>query len=153
MKESLTRLVSALVCALSTLYVVVLFFDWQHVDVGFGSVTTTASGWGGWGIVAGVVALGLIVYALLEVGGYIPPDPGTEIPPVAMAVVLLLTTVARFQTIADLNVAGAVVVDRRWPATAGLVLAAVLAALALVQLVLRAPAFRRRTGQPLSASR
>lgn len=135
------RALSGTIAACSGLFLVDLFLDWGRVAVGVPmmGVSVAHSGWSGWGIVAGGLAIALLLYALLELGGYIGPEPGTEIAPAALAIGLVLTALARFQELDQVHVGGSlggVFVDRRWPAAAGLALASVAAVVAVGRLVL-----------------
>lgn len=148
MNHSYSRTFSAVVAALSAVFLVDLFFDWRHVGIGLGSmvsVTTSTTGWTGWGWLAGMAAVGLLMYSLLEVAGYIPQETGTEIPPAFMGIVVCLASLAEFHNTATVNVMGMVGVERQWPATAGVVLGAVIAVAAIVRLVGAGPAFSGRS--------
>jgi hypothetical protein len=109
------------------------------------SLHVSTSGWDGWGLVAGLTAVGLLLYVLLEVAGHIPQDQGTEIPPAVLGLVVCLATIAKFHSLASVNVMSAVLVEHTWAATAGLVLSVVIAVVGLGRLVLRGPAFSGRS--------
>lgn len=148
MKDVYTRWAPALLVLLSALLLLDLFPTWREVRIeaaGATLVRSSVGGWDGWGAVVGIFALALLVYALLELSGYVPAEPGTEIAPAVMAIVILFAAIARFETVDDVsigNALGAVTIDRRWPASVAVVLAVCLAAVAVARMVVRGPAFR-----------
>jgi hypothetical protein len=148
MNDTRSREAAGVLAVLTGAFLVVLSFDWAHVGVGMRplvSLHVSTSGWDGWGLVAGLTAVGLLLYLLLEVAGHIPQDQGTEIPPAVLGLVVCLATIAKFHSLASVNVMSAVLVEHTWAATAGLVLSVVIAAVGLGRLVLRGPAFSGRS--------
>jgi|SRR5512132_1828783 hypothetical protein len=117
------------VAAGAFLLVIDLFFDWfkATVDVaGVVTVQTTSSGWGySWGIVAGILALAVIVSVLTRHAAW------TLVCSFAM---LIATGIAAFFGDANVSIpaAGISVDTTQWAAWLGFGLAAVTAAAALV---------------------
>lgn len=154
MTGTVSRGVSMTLAALAALLVLDLVLPWQRVTVGgaVGHVQTTTSGLHGWGVVVAVVACVLVAHAVLEVAGAIELDTMTELGPAALAAAALLATVARFREVGAANVGwpvGGFVLEREWEATAGLVLAAALALLAVGRVLARRPVFHGGTPAPL----
>lgn len=115
-----------------------LFLDWRTVSVTTPAVTVKSgsSGLAGWGIVAGVLLLALIVWELRLLAR------GSEAPRDAVISTALALGAAGFAVIsfftgsASVDVSGVVGVSTeqlQWAAYLGLVLAGVLAAAALVR--------------------
>ena len=111
-----------IVLAGCVLYVIVSFLDWQQVS--FLNVHAGISEWHGVGVVAGLLALALLVWeaarlfgARTELG---PVTPGLG--SVGLALLLLLFTVVTFLTHGT---------ARHWPAWVGLLLAIAIAAFAV----------------------
>jgi len=156
MQHLYSRGLSALLAALSALLVADLFLTWRDVRVGAAGVTivsTGVSGWNGWGIVIGIAALGLLVYALLELAGFVTPAQGPELGAAALGIVIVLATIARFDTVVHVGTTmTSVSVDRRWPATVGVALAVAIAVVTIARLVVRGPAFGEH-GRPAALGR
>jgi hypothetical protein len=114
--------------ALATLLLVDLFLGWQEVRVDVAGVvqsTDTASGWGAFGVVAGALAIALV---LLELETLRHPDADLgrrELGAVALALGVFLAVAVQALT-ADVSVSvasvGVEVDSTRWPAYAGIVL-------------------------------
>jgi hypothetical protein len=122
-----------------------LFLDWRVASVTTPAVDVTAGdpGWARWGIVAGVLLIAVIVRELRLLA-----RPAETIQAIAVPTVLALAAagfaaVAFFTGSANVEVGGVVAVSTeeiRWPAYVGLVLAAVIAAVAIVRYVAEARA-------------
>lgn len=106
------------------LYLVFSFLDWQQVS-GFG-ITVGINEWHGIGVVAGLVAIALLVWeAVRLLGVKVPLGTLSEgLVSVGIALLLALFTVITFFTHDT---------ARHWPAWIGLVVALVIAAAALVR--------------------
>lgn len=119
-----------------------LFLDWREVSIRAGgfSLHVGSSAWSsGWGIAAGIVAIVVIVVELpLLAAGRTTSTPARAGLLTSLAAALLVFTVAAFAT-ASVDVSApstAVQVGGRlWPAYAGLVLAALVAVGAFLQLL------------------
>jgi hypothetical protein len=156
MNDTLSRLGVVATAAASALLVIDLFLDWSHVQVGavVVRVSVDSSGLSGWGVAAGIFAVALLVYSLLELSGHVPLGVnGEELVPVALALGVLFTTIARFAGAAHVDVGNVVgvSVERRWPATAGLVLAILIVLAAGARLLASSRPARR--GHRLSLNR
>lgn len=148
MSTTRSRAVAAVLAVLSGAFVVDLFFDWRTLGVGFQrmmSVHVATSGWDGWGLVAGITALAVLVYALLEVSGYIPEETGTEVAPAVLGIIVCLATIAEYRSLTSVDVVNVVTIERTGAATVGLVLAVALAVVSVARLVLMGPAFSGRS--------
>jgi len=101
------------------LYLIFSFLDWQQA-FGYG-----VSEWHGWGVIAGITAIALLVWEalrLMDVKLELPVEPGLV--SVTLALLLLLFTLITFIT-HD--------VARHWPAWVGLILSIVIAVAALMR--------------------
>jgi hypothetical protein len=141
--EALQRRADPVIVGAATLFVVDLFLGWQRVEMqmaGAIGVHSTTSGWSGWGALAGICALALVVLVLA----------GRQTPAIlALAVgVLLFTTVEVLAGNAHVGVSASMMrmqVDTTlWPAWVGLALAGTTAAAAAVPYLV-APDERRPT--------
>jgi len=96
---------------------IVLFFDWQRVDLGsFG--THSANGWHGWGVLVGLLVIALILWEAAQVLGVkveLPIKPALL--SAGLAAGVLLFTVIKFLVDNEF---------RHWPAWVGLILAIVI---------------------------
>ena len=113
------------------LFVLDLFLDWQKADIdvaGVVSVHAASSGWAGWGVVAGILAIAVIVAAVTRRAAW---TLGLA------AAMLVATALLAFTGDADVatGVVGVAVDTTLWPAWVGLVLAAVTTAAAAVPFV------------------
>ena len=114
----------------STLFVADLFLGWQRVAVSMPAldVRSTASGWGGWGVLAGLCALGLLTLAIID-----RPSPASVALGLAALVFTALEVLAGH---ANVDVGASMMrvhVDTTlWPAWVGLALAGVMAVAAAV---------------------
>jgi hypothetical protein len=108
---------SQLLLGAGLLLFIFLFFDWQQVDVGVGTIGAT--GWHGWGTAAGIFAIALLLWEAVQVLGVKVPE--LPIKPAmlsaALAAAVLVFTVIKF--LVDNEV-------RHWPAWIGLILAIVI---------------------------
>lgn len=131
---------STLVVLWSTvLYIGVLLLDWRRVSVevaGVVDVEQTSSGLSNWGIVAGVIAVALVVLTLARIRGDAPASRRRLLAELILAVGLLVFTVVAMFT-GDVNVSagpvGIEVETTLWPAWVGLFLAAVIVVAAAVE--------------------
>jgi hypothetical protein len=131
---------STLVVLWSTvLYIGVLLLDWRRVSVevaGVVDVEQTSSGLSNWGVVAGVIAVALVVLTLARIRGDTPATPRRLLAELILAVGLLVFTVVAMFT-GDVNVSagpvGIEVETTLWPAWVGLFLAAVIVVAAAVE--------------------
>ena len=59
-----------------TLLFIFLFFDWQQVCVSFGgnSACGGQSGWHGWGVLVGILAIALVAWEIVQLVGVSLPD-------------------------------------------------------------------------------
>jgi hypothetical protein len=94
-----------------------LFFDWQQVD--FGPGTVGQSGWHGWGVLVGILTIALVAWEAMQVFAVKIdlPFKGALLT-VGLAAGVLLFTIIKF------------LVDneaRHWPAWIGLILAILIA--------------------------
>jgi hypothetical protein len=126
----------AVAMAASLLLIADLFVGWQRTTVrvpGAVDLQATNSGWTGWGLVAGVLAVVVAVLALAGLRGRAAHGGATLL---AACGLLAATALAVLTGNADVRlVAGAVGVEvqaTRWPAWAALALAVVVAAACLV---------------------
>ena len=132
----LERRASLVTGAAASLLLVDLFLGWQRVAMqmgGFLYVGATASGWSGWGALAGVCAIAVLVVIIAR-----GPTPAVA----ALALgALLFTAVAVLAGQAHVDVGApmmrAQVHTTLWPAWAGLALAGVMAAAAAVPYLAR----------------
>ena len=113
-----------------TLLFIFLFFDWQQVCVSFGgnSACGGQSGWHGWGVLVGILAIALVAWEVVQLVGVSLPDLPVKPAMISagLAGAILLFTVIKF------------LVDneaRHWPAWIGLILAILIAVRRLVALV------------------
>ena len=108
---------SQLLLGAGLLLFIFLFFDWQQACAG--SFCAGRSGWHGWGTVAGILVIALLLWEAVQVLGVKVPE--LPIKPAmlsaALAAAVLVFTVIKFF---DDNVA------RHWPAWIGLILAIVI---------------------------
>ena len=106
------------------LYLVFSFFDWQQVSA-FG-FTAGRSEWNGIGVVAGLVAIALLLWEAARLFAVkVPLGTLSEgLVSVAVALLLALLTVITFLTHST---------ARHWPAWVGLILSLAVAAAALVR--------------------
>ncbi|HSL65557.1 MAG TPA: hypothetical protein VK874_12960 [Gaiellaceae bacterium] len=132
---------------LALLLLVDLFLGWQEVRVDVAGVvrtTETASGWGPYGLVAGALAIALVLVEL-ETLRHAAEDPGRrELGAVALALgIFVAVTVQALTGDVSVTVAaiGVEVESTQWPAIAGIALSLALVAATLVPLVgsVRAP--------------
>jgi hypothetical protein len=108
----------------SLLYLIFSFFDWQQVS--FGPVTAGITEWHGVGIIAGLLAIALLLWEAARLFQVTVPL-GTLTPglvSVALALLLLLFTVITFLTHNE---------ARHWPSWIGLLLSIVIAAAAFAR--------------------
>jgi hypothetical protein len=106
----------------SVLYLIFSFFDWQQVS--FGPVTAGITEWHGVGIIAGLLAIAILLWEAARLFQVTIPL-GTVTPglvSVALALLLLLFTVITFLTHNE---------ARHWPSWIGLLLSIVIAAAAV----------------------
>ena len=107
---------SQLLLGAGLLLFIFLFFDWQQVDFALGTVGR--SGWHGWGVVAGLFVIALLLWEAVQVLGVkveLPIKPAML--SAALAAGVLLFTVIKF------------LVDneaRHWPAWIGLILGIII---------------------------
>ena len=99
-----------------------LFFDWQQVCVNFGgnSACGGQSGWHGWGVLVGILAIALVAWEVVQLVGVSLPDLPVKPAMISAGLAggILLFTVIKF------------LVDneaRHWPAWIGLILAILIA--------------------------
>jgi hypothetical protein len=123
--------------------IVDLFFDWRSVSVmaPFVSLDAGNQGWDtGWGIAAGMVALGLLLSELPQLAkGVVGANRARATIVAVLGTLTLGFTIGAFAS-SDVDVQGPMatvhVGGHLWPAYAGLVLACVIAVLSAVQWVL-----------------
>jgi hypothetical protein len=138
MTEGTPRRAAALVAAgAAALLLVDLFLDWQKAAVhvaGVVNVESTASGWHGWGFLAGIAALVLIA---LVVTAATPPLFSAG----AAFVALAATTLAVFDQSADVPAGPVATVEEStlWPAWVGFALAMVAFCATLIPLIVPRP--------------
>jgi hypothetical protein len=108
----------------SLLYLIFSFFDWQQVS--FGPVTAGITEWHGIGIIAGLLAIALLLWEAARLFQVTVPL-GTLTPglvSVGLALLLLVFTVITFLTHNE---------ARHWPSWIGLLLSIVIAAAAFAR--------------------
>jgi hypothetical protein len=114
-------------------YLGVLVLDWHRTTIEIAGVTTvraTELGWSGWGALAGVAAIGLVVVNSMRLYRGIEPAPTFGILDLVLGVAILSATVAAvFSGGANVEVAAVAVETNTvlWPAWAGLALASIVA--------------------------
>jgi hypothetical protein len=146
------------VLPLAVLLFVDLCLDWHRALVSVGGSALhmhgDTSALAGWGVLAAIAIVGLIVWEAFRVAGAAPADrQGSEMLSAALAFsAFVFTVIEFFSGSARVDVAGMANVsagDRLWPAYAGLGLAALLALAAIVQLArpvkTDVPGLRERT--------
>lgn len=123
--------------ALATLLLVDLFLGWQEVRVDVAGVvrtTETASGWGAFGLVAGALALALVLLELQTLRRGVEELGRRELGAVALALGTFLAVAVQALT-GDVSVSVAAVAVEveatRWPAYAGIALSLGLVAATL----------------------
>lgn len=132
-----------------------MFLDWHGTSVAFGnavSVHANASAWEGYGAIAGVTAIGLILWEWARyMGADVTQRLDAELTTAMLAVATLLFTVvelftgsASVQVGATMNVSAG---GRLWPAWLGLGLAVLIAAAGVLQLPGSAAHRRHRGGR------
>ncbi len=113
---------SQLLLGAGLLLFIFLFFDWQQACVSFGSISGCGgqSGWHGWGVLVGILAIALLVWEAVQILGVKLPELPVKAAMISagLAAGILLFTVIKF------------LVDneaRHWPAWIGLILSIVIA--------------------------
>jgi hypothetical protein len=132
----LERRASLVAACAASLLLVDLFLDWQRVAMQMGGlvdVRTAASGWSGWGALAGICAIAVLVLVIAR-------GPSPAVAALALAA-LLFTMVEVLAGHAHVDVGASMMrlrVDTTlWPAWVGLALAGVMAAAAAVPFLAR----------------
>jgi hypothetical protein len=124
---------------LAVLLFIDLFLDWHRVSVTVGTVVDVqagASAWSGWGVLAGVALLALLVWEGLWFAGVTAERVATEIVSAVLALAAFGFVVVQFFAGSSVDVPGVVSFSsdaRLWPAYAGLVLGVLLAAAAVLR--------------------
>ena len=124
--ETLHQRARLVIAVTAALFVVDLFLGWQRVAVRMPAidVRSTASGWSGWGTVAGLCALALLVLAIA--GRRSPATPALGLGALLFTAIEVLAGHAHVDVGASMM---RVQVDTTlWPAWVGLALAGVMAA-------------------------
>jgi hypothetical protein len=128
------------VLPLAVLLFIDLFLDWHRASVAVGGaldIHAGSSAWNGWGALAGVSLLGLLVWEGFRFAGITTERVAAELVSTTLAVAALaFTAVEFFSGSASVDVAGVVNVaseGRLWPAYAGLALGALLALATLLR--------------------
>ena len=119
-----------------------LFLDWHRASVtvtGVVDVEAGSSAWAGWGALAGVLLIALLLWEGSRlVGAHFAQGASAAIVSLMLALgVAAFTAIEFFSGTADVQAGSLVAVGvhgRQWPAYAGLVLAALLAVTAVAQL-------------------
>jgi hypothetical protein len=134
---ALRRAAEPALLGLTFLFLVVLFLDWHRASVevsGAGDAEAASSGWSGWGLLAGVCALAILVLEFDRVVRKRSHE-GQVLVDLALAVGVAVGTVAAIFT-GDASVtagaAGEEISSTLWPAWVGLVLAAAMVVAAVV---------------------
>jgi hypothetical protein len=134
---ALKRVSERVLLGLALLFLVILFLDWHRtsvVVVGEGDAQAGASGWSGWGLLAGICALAVLGLEFDRVVRKRSHE-GQALVDLALAVGVALATVAAVFTGDTSVTAGPIGTETGatlWPAWVGLVLAIAMAVVAFV---------------------
>jgi hypothetical protein len=135
---SLQRIAAVVALVASVLFLVVLSLDWQVATVrvpGVVELRAGASGWSGAGLLAGLSAIVVVAAETARLRGRsVAPVFTAGAALVALGAMVVALLVGDADVVAPVGGAAVEVDSTRWPAWAGLVLAAVAAAAALIAL-------------------
>jgi hypothetical protein len=143
-----------LVGSLGTLLFVDLFLGWHRASVsvaGAVDIEGDSSAWAGWGAVAGVLLIALLLWEGLRLGGAAVAQSASAavVSFVLVLGVVAFTAIEFFAGTASIQTGSVVLVDvhgRQWPAYAGIVLAVLLVLAAATQLTRPAQQHSGRLG-------
>lgn len=141
MQRSWSRWVPYSVLVIGALLFVDFFLGWHRASVSVGGAVDVhgdSSAWAGWGAVAGVFLIVLLLWETLRVSGAeIAQTATVTVISFALALgVAAFTAIEFFAGTASVHTGSVVLVDvsgRQWPAYVGLVLAAFLALVSAAQ--------------------
>jgi hypothetical protein len=145
------RLASGVILAGAGIFLCDLFLDWHRVSVlaggGAVDVRASSSGWTGWGGVAGVLAIALVLWQGREAAAAAAPTVLNSLVTAGLAVgtlgCALDEAVGGSATVSATPVTLVQVGARLWPAWVGVGLAAAVALAALAQMLVRLPPVER----------